>query len=49
MKRKGHKALLKRKVHGNNEYYPDQVKWFSVKVGKEKILSLHVVLYEFLI
>ena len=23
-------------VYGNNEYYPDCVKWFSVKVGKDK-------------
>jgi site-specific recombinase XerD len=23
-------------VYGNNEYYPEQVKWFSVQVGKEK-------------
>jgi site-specific recombinase XerD len=23
-------------VFGNNEYYPDAIKWFSVKVGKEK-------------
>jgi hypothetical protein len=22
-------------VYGNNEYYPDTVKWFSVKVNKE--------------
>jgi site-specific recombinase XerD len=23
-------------VYGNNEYYPEQVKWFSSKLGKEK-------------
>ena len=23
-------------VYGNNEYYPEQIKWFSVKLGKEK-------------
>jgi integrase/recombinase XerD len=23
-------------VYGNNEYYPEQVKWFSVKLAKEK-------------
>ena len=23
-------------VYGNNEFYPECVKWFSVKVGKEK-------------
>ena len=23
-------------VYGNNEYYPEQIKWFSVKSGKEK-------------
>jgi hypothetical protein len=23
-------------VYGNNEYYPDCVKWFAVKVGKDK-------------
>jgi hypothetical protein len=23
-------------VYGNNEYYPEQVKWFPLKVGKEK-------------
>ncbi|HLN34061.1 MAG TPA: site-specific integrase [Nitrososphaeraceae archaeon] len=33
------RAILKKfykMVHGNNEYYPDCVKWFSVKVGKDK-------------
>ena len=24
-------------VYGNNEYYPEQVKWFSSKLGKEKM------------
>ncbi len=28
--------LFYKTVYGNNEYYPDCVKWFSVKVGKEK-------------
>ena len=28
--------LFYKLVYGNNEYYPDSVKWFSVKVGKEK-------------
>lgn len=28
--------LVYKTVYGNNEYYPDCVKWFSVKVGKEK-------------
>jgi len=23
-------------VYGNNEFYPDQIKWFSTKLGKEK-------------
>jgi site-specific recombinase XerD len=23
-------------VYGNNEYYPEQIKWFSVKLGREK-------------
>jgi site-specific recombinase XerD len=23
-------------LYGNNEYYPEQVKWFSVNVGKER-------------
>ena len=23
-------------VYGNNEYYPEQIKWFSVRLGKEK-------------
>jgi len=33
------RAILKKfykMVHGNNEYYPECVKWFSVKVGKDK-------------
>ena len=33
------RAVLKKfykMVYGNNEYYPDCVKWFSVKVGKDK-------------
>jgi site-specific recombinase XerD len=32
-------AILKKfykMIYGNNEYYPDCVKWFSVKVGKDK-------------
>jgi len=47
MDQKGYKASSNEKfrqvlklfykiVYGNNEYYPEQVKWFSVKVGKEK-------------
>jgi integrase/recombinase XerD len=24
-------------IYGNNEFYPEQVKWFSSKVGKEKV------------
>jgi site-specific recombinase XerD len=28
--------LFYKVVYGNNEYYPQQVKWFSSKVGKEK-------------
>lgn len=28
--------LFYKTVYGNNEYYPDAIKWFSVKVGKEK-------------
>ncbi|HSF50413.1 MAG TPA: site-specific integrase [Nitrososphaeraceae archaeon] len=47
MDEKGYKAsthekyrqLLKlfyKTIYGNNEYYPDCVKWFSVKVGNEK-------------
>jgi integrase/recombinase XerD len=28
--------LFYKTVYGNNEYYPEQVKWFSVKLGKEK-------------
>ncbi|MGI0001109.1 MAG: tyrosine-type recombinase/integrase, partial [Nitrososphaeraceae archaeon] len=34
-----YRAVLKKfykMVYGNNEYYPDCVKWFSVKVGKDK-------------
>jgi hypothetical protein len=23
-------------VYGNDEYYPEQIKWFSVRLGKEK-------------
>lgn len=33
------RAVLKKfykMVYGNNEYYPDCVKWFTVKVGKDK-------------
>jgi site-specific recombinase XerD len=26
-------------VYGNNEYYPDTVKWFSVKVNKENVIA----------
>ncbi len=47
MDQKGYKAsthekyrqvlkLFYKTVYGNNENYPDCVKWFSVKVGKEK-------------
>ena len=47
MEKKGYKASTNQKfwqvlklfyktVYGNNEYYPEQVKWFSVKLGKEK-------------
>ena len=47
MENKGYKAstnekfrqvlkLFYKTVYGNNEYYPEQVKWFSVKLGKEK-------------
>jgi integrase/recombinase XerD len=47
MEQKGYKAstnekfrqvlkLFYKTVYGNNEYYPEQVKWFSVKLGKEK-------------
>ena len=28
--------LFYKTVYGNGEYYPEEVKWFSVKVGKEK-------------
>ncbi len=34
-----YRAVLKKfykMVYGNNEYYPDCVKWFTVKVGKDK-------------
>ena len=34
-----YRAVLKKfykMVYGNNEYYPDCVKWFSVNVGKDK-------------
>jgi integrase/recombinase XerD len=34
-----YRAIIKKfykMVYGNNEYYPDCVKWFSVKVGKDK-------------
>jgi hypothetical protein len=34
-----YRAVIKKfykMVYGNNEYYPDYVKWFSVKVGKDK-------------
>jgi integrase/recombinase XerD len=48
MEQKGYKAstnekfrqvlkLFYKAVYGNDEYYPEQVKWFSSKVGKEKI------------
>jgi site-specific recombinase XerD len=47
MEQKGYKASTNEKfrqvlklfykvVYGNNEYYPEQVKWFSSKIGKEK-------------
>ena len=47
MEQKGYKASTNEKfrqvlklyykiVYGNNEYYPEQIKWFSVKLGKEK-------------
>ena len=47
MEEKGYKASTHEKyrqvlklfykiVYGNNEYYPECIKWFSVKVGKEK-------------
>ena len=29
--------LFYKTVYGNGEYYPEQVKWFSVKLAKEKI------------
>lgn len=28
--------LFYKTVYGNNEFYPDQIKWFSTKLGKEK-------------
>jgi site-specific recombinase XerD len=28
--------LFYKLIYGNNEYYPEQIKWFSVKLGKEK-------------
>jgi hypothetical protein len=28
--------LFYKTIYGNSEYYPEQVKWFSVKVAKEK-------------
>jgi site-specific recombinase XerD len=34
-----YRAVIKKfykMVYGNDEYYPDCVKWFSVKVGKDK-------------
>ncbi len=31
--------LFYKTVYGNSEYYPEQVKWFSAKVGKEKHAS----------
>ena len=34
-----YRAVLKKfykMIYGNNEYYPDCVKWFSFKVGKDK-------------
>jgi integrase len=47
MEQKGYKASTNEKfrqvlklyykiVYGNNEYYPEQIKWFSVKLGMEK-------------
>jgi site-specific recombinase XerD len=47
MEQKGYKASTNEKcrqvlklffkvVYGNNEFYPQQVKWFSSKLGKEK-------------
>jgi site-specific recombinase XerD len=47
MEQKGYKAstnekfrqilkLFYKTVYGNGEHYPEEVKWFSVKVGKEK-------------
>lgn len=47
MEQKGYKASTNEKfrqvlklyykiVYGNNEYYPEQIKWFSVQLGKEK-------------
>ncbi len=47
MEQKGYKASTNEKfrqvlklfykiIYGNNEYYPEQVKWFSSKLGKEK-------------
>ena len=47
MEQKGYKAstnekfrqilkLFYKTVYGNSEYYPEQVKWFSVKLSKEK-------------
>jgi integrase/recombinase XerD len=47
MEQKGYKASTNEKcrqvlklffkvVYGNNEFYPEQVKWFSSKLGKEK-------------
>ena len=49
MEQKGYKASTKEKfrqvlklfykvVYGNNEYYPEQVKWFSSKLGKRKLV-----------
>ena len=35
-----YRAVIKKfykMVYGNNEYYPNCVKWFSVKVGKDNI------------
>jgi integrase/recombinase XerD len=29
--------LFYKVVYGNNEFYPEQIKWFSSKVGKEKV------------
>jgi integrase len=31
--------LFYKTVYGNGEYYPEEVKWFSAKVGKEKHAS----------